>query len=133
MYIDTNMAGAQAHLVRPPLVKLNLFLSGGSFGELALIYGTPRAATVKAAVATDVKLWGIDRDSYRRILMGSTIRKRKMYDEFLSKVSILGELHKINLSDMASDRSCVRIEAKGFSTFGAKDRRNLMTRVDILA
>ncbi len=62
---------------------------GGSFGELALIYGTPRAATVKAC-ATYVKLWGIDRDSYRRILMGSTIRKRKMYEEFLSKVSILG-------------------------------------------
>ena len=91
---------------------------GGSFGELALIYGTPRAATVKAA--SDVKLWGIDRyagvntfwgfcgifellqpffcskgtscyrDSYRRILMGSTIRKRKMYEEFLAKVSILG-------------------------------------------
>ena len=40
---------------------------GGSFGELALIYGTPRAATVKAK--TDVKLWGIDRLSYRRILM----------------------------------------------------------------
>merc|ERR1719284_276532 len=35
---------------------------GGSFGELALIYGTPRAATVKAT-NTDVKLWGIDRDS----------------------------------------------------------------------
>lgn len=62
---------------------------GGSFGELALIYGTPRAATVRAK--TDVKLWGIDRDSYRRILMGSTIRKRKMYEEFLSRVSILGE------------------------------------------
>ena len=30
------------------------------------------------------------RDSYRRILMGSTIRKRKMYEEFLAKVSILG-------------------------------------------
>merc|ERR1719270_1623013 len=65
---------------------------GGSFGELALIYGTPRAATVKAS--TDVKLWGIDRDSYRRILMGSTIRKRKMYEEFLSKVSILENLDK---------------------------------------
>ena len=38
---------------------------GGSFGELALIYGTPRAATVKAA--NDVKLWGIDRDSYRKL------------------------------------------------------------------
>ncbi|MEQ2174717.1 cAMP-dependent protein kinase type I-beta regulatory subunit [Goodea atripinnis] len=64
---------------------------GGSFGELALIYGTPRAATVKAK--TDLKLWGIDRDSYRRILMGSTLRKRKMYEEFLSKVSILGKDH----------------------------------------
>ncbi|XP_045669240.1 cAMP-dependent protein kinase type I-beta regulatory subunit isoform X2 [Ursus americanus] len=65
---------------------------GGSFGELALIYGTPRAATVKAK--TDLKLWGIDRDSYRRILMGSTLRKRKMYEEFLSKVSILESLEK---------------------------------------
>ncbi|NXT91246.1 KAP0 kinase, partial [Anhinga rufa] len=71
---------------------------GGSFGELALIYGTPRAATVKAK--TNVKLWGIDRDSYRRILMASifladaTLRKRKMYEEFLSKVSILESLDK---------------------------------------
>ena len=61
----------------------------GSFGELALIYGTPRAATIKAK--TDVKLWAIDRDSYRRILMGSTIRKRKLYESFLEKVSILGK------------------------------------------
>jgi len=67
---------------------------GGSFGELALIYGLPRAATVKASSSSDVKLWGIDRDSYRRILMGSTIRKRKMYEEFLSKVSILENLDK---------------------------------------
>lgn len=64
----------------------------GAFGELALIYGTPRAATVKAK--SDVKLWAIDRDTYRRILMGSTIRKRKMYEEFLSKVSILDSLDK---------------------------------------
>lgn len=63
---------------------------GGSFGELALIYGTPRAASVRAR--SNVKLWGIDRDSYRRILMGSTLRKRKMYEEFLSKVSILESL-----------------------------------------
>ncbi|KAF6082597.1 protein kinase cAMP-dependent type I regulatory subunit beta [Phyllostomus discolor] len=65
---------------------------GGSFGELALIYGTPRAATVSAR--TGLKLWGLDRDSYRRILMGSTLRKRKMYEEFLSKVSILESLEK---------------------------------------
>jgi cAMP-dependent protein kinase regulator len=64
----------------------------GSFGELALIYGTPRAATIKAKIA--VKLWAIDRDTYRRILMGSTIRKRKMYESLLEKVSILESLDK---------------------------------------
>ncbi|KAH7643462.1 protein kinase, cAMP-dependent, regulatory subunit type 1 isoform X1 [Dermatophagoides farinae] len=63
---------------------------GGSFGELALIYGTPRAATIQAK--TDVKLWAIDRDTYRRILMGQFIKKRKMYEEFLSKVKILESL-----------------------------------------
>jgi len=72
--------------------KVTSIKDGGSFGELALIYGTPRAATVKAK--TDVKLWALDRDTYRRILMGSTIRKRKMYDELLSKVKILEDLDK---------------------------------------
>ncbi|KAL2101280.1 hypothetical protein ACEWY4_003041 [Coilia grayii] len=75
---------------------------GGSFGELALIYGTPRAATVKAK--TDLKLWGIDRDSYRRILMSiahsyssmslnnnidrTTPQLRPTDGEFLSKFSL---------------------------------------------
>ena len=40
---------------------------GSGFGELALIYGTPRAATVLAA--TDVKLWGIDR-SVSQVILG---------------------------------------------------------------
>uniref|UniRef100_A0A1I7SPX3 cAMP-dependent protein kinase regulatory subunit n=1 Tax=Bursaphelenchus xylophilus TaxID=6326 RepID=A0A1I7SPX3_BURXY len=72
---------------------------GGSFGELALIYGTPRAATIKAK--TDVKLWAIDRLTYRAILMGSTMRKRKMYDEFLSRVQILADLDKWERANVA--------------------------------
>lgn len=83
---------------------------GGSFGELALIYGTPRAATVKASSSSDVKLWGIDRDSYRRILMGSTIRKRKMYEEFLSKVSILENLDKWERLTVADALEAVSFE-----------------------
>lgn len=61
---------------------------GGSFGELALIYGTPRAATVKAK--TNVKLWGIDRDSYRRILMASIPENLGVcFVGFVSWVSVL--------------------------------------------
>ena len=78
---------------------------GGSFGELALIYGTPRAATVKAK--TDVKLWAIDRDSYRRILMGSTIRKRTKYEKFLEEIPLLKDLDKwerLSVADAAEPR-----------------------------
>uniref|UniRef100_A0A2K5R679 cAMP-dependent protein kinase type I-alpha regulatory subunit n=1 Tax=Cebus imitator TaxID=2715852 RepID=A0A2K5R679_CEBIM len=56
-------------------------VKGRSFGEFIFIYGTPRVATVKAKA--NVKWY------YRRIHMGSTLRKWKMYEEFLSKVSIL--------------------------------------------
>lgn len=81
---------------------------GGSFGELALIYGQLRAATVKAR--SDVKLWAIDRDTYRRILMGSTIRKRDMYQEFLSKVSILESLDKWERLTVADSLEPVQFE-----------------------
>lgn len=81
---------------------------GGSFGELALIYGQLRAATVKAK--SDVKLWAIDRDTYRRILMGSTIRKRDMYQEFLSKVSILESLDKWERLTVADSLEQVQFE-----------------------
>ena len=36
--------------------------AGGSFGELALIYGTPRAASIVAK--TNLILWGIDRSAF---------------------------------------------------------------------
>jgi cAMP-dependent protein kinase regulator len=73
--------------------KLVLTLNaGGSFGELALIYGSPRAATVKAK--SNVSLWAIDRITYRRIMMGTTMRKRKLYETFLEKVPILQHLTK---------------------------------------
>jgi len=65
---------------------------GGSFGELALIYGTPRAATIKAK--TDVTLWAIDRDTYRRILMGSVMRRRQLYQDFLEAMPLLANLDR---------------------------------------
>lgn len=40
---------------------------GGSFGELALLYFVPRAATVMAS--TDATVWVIDRSQFKNILM----------------------------------------------------------------
>lgn len=50
---------------------------------------------------TDVQLWALDQDTYRRILMGSTMRKRKTYEEFLGKVEILQELDTYERLQMA--------------------------------
>jgi len=75
-----------------PSSLVTSYTSGGSFGELALIYGSPRAATVKAR--TDVKLWALNRSTYRNILMETTMRKRKMYESFLENVPILAYLTK---------------------------------------
>jgi cAMP-dependent protein kinase regulator len=64
--------------------------AGGSFGELALMYNTPRAATVRAL--TDVRLWVLDRDTYRRILLKTMSEKRQTYESFLEQVPILSTL-----------------------------------------
>ena len=80
---------------------------GGYFGELALIYGTPRAASIKCK-SDQLILWGLDRASYRRILMGNTMKKRKMYDEFLSKVEILSTLDSFERLQVADALEAVK-------------------------
>lgn len=64
------------------------------FGELALIYNQPRVADVKAK--TKLKLWALDRHTYRHILMENTIRKRNLYNEFLKKVPLLSMFYLVN-------------------------------------
>jgi cAMP-dependent protein kinase regulator len=81
-----------------PAVKVTDYGPGGSFGELALMYNAPRAATVVAT--SDCVLWALDRVTFRRILMENTSRKRRMYEAFLEEVPILVSLeayerHKI--------------------------------------
>jgi len=59
----------------------------GAFGELALMYNAPRAATVKAV--TNGVLWAVDRSTFRHIIVGCTAKKRGKYDQFLQKVPLL--------------------------------------------
>ncbi|XP_032997239.1 cAMP-dependent protein kinase type II-alpha regulatory subunit [Lacerta agilis] len=62
----------------------------GSFGELALMYNTPRAATIVAT--TEGSLWGLDRVTFRRIIVKNNARKRKTYELFIESVPILKSL-----------------------------------------
>jgi cAMP-dependent protein kinase regulator len=71
--------------------KVSTIQAGGSFGELALMYNAPRAATIISAEGS-CTLWALDRVTFRRILMESTFARRRMYENFLEEVPILSSL-----------------------------------------
>ncbi|ORY07201.1 camp-dependent protein kinase regulatory subunit [Basidiobolus meristosporus CBS 931.73] len=70
--------------------KVTDYIPGGSFGELALMYNAPRAATIVAT--SDSVLWALDRVTFRRMLMERTNSKRRMFESFLEEVPLLVSL-----------------------------------------
>lgn len=64
--------------------------AGQSFGELALLYNCPRAATVIAS--TKSVIWSIDRDTFNNCVKGAALEMQELRDEFLSSVEILKSL-----------------------------------------
>lgn len=72
---------------------------GSSFGELALMYGHPRAATVLAI--EDSTLWALDRITFRTIILKAAHRRRTMYEQFLSSVPLLTSLEPEERSKIA--------------------------------
>ncbi|CAK0814566.1 unnamed protein product [Prorocentrum cordatum] len=73
--------------------------TGGSFGELALLYSTPRFATARAL--EDSVLWGIDRTHFRDILMGVHEEELQGHVACLRQVGPLGTLEEDELKELA--------------------------------
>ncbi|EGO01796.1 hypothetical protein SERLA73DRAFT_85691 [Serpula lacrymans var. lacrymans S7.3] len=73
--------------------------TGNSFGELALMYGHPRAATVLAIEPSTV--WSLDRMTFRTIILKAAHRRRTMYEHFLSTVTLLSSLQPEERSKVA--------------------------------
>lgn len=79
--------------------KVNSSGPGSSFGELALMYNSPRAATVVAT--SDCLLWALDRLTFRKILLGSSFKKRLMYDDLLKSMPVLKSLTTYDRAKLA--------------------------------
>ncbi|XP_027196687.2 cAMP-dependent protein kinase type II regulatory subunit isoform X2 [Dermatophagoides pteronyssinus] len=80
--------------------EVGKYVGSGSFGELALMYNMPRAATVRAV--TSGSLWAMSRQTFRRIVLKRAFMKRKEYESFIEKVEIFKFLEyyeKMSLSD----------------------------------
>ncbi|XP_067683176.1 cAMP-dependent protein kinase type II regulatory subunit-like isoform X1 [Haliotis asinina] len=80
--------------------KVGSYDNQGSFGELALMYNMPRAATIIAT--TPGTLWAMDRVTFRRIVLKNAYNKRKMYESLIESVPLLKSLEsyeRMNVAD----------------------------------
>ncbi|XP_044735985.1 cAMP-dependent protein kinase type II regulatory subunit [Chrysoperla carnea] len=86
--------------------QIHTYQDNGSFGELALLYNMPRAATIRAS--SNGRLWAMDRQTFRRILLKSAFKKRKMYESLIDSVPMLKSLQsyeRMNLADALIPRT----------------------------
>jgi len=73
--------------------------AGYCFGELALMYSQPRAASIVSLV--DCNCWALDRQTFIRILRSTGQDKRKQWFGFLKKVPLLEGLDDESLGKIA--------------------------------
>jgi len=72
---------------------------GDVFGELALLYNCPRAASVTAR--EDCVCWELDRESFNNIVKDSAVQRRTRHDDFLKSVALISSLDDYERSQIA--------------------------------
>lgn len=78
---------------------VHTYESGSTFGELAIMYNSPRQATCRAK--TSCKLWTLDRYSFKVLALAACIQRRERYMGFLSNVPVLSSLSDMELMALA--------------------------------
>ena len=73
---------------------------GESFGELALLYSSPRAATA-VAMSSPTKLFRVGRETFRTLLQEQTKRKEKQKIDLLKAVDFLSAISEFDLNRLA--------------------------------
>jgi len=86
-------------------------ISGDVFGELALLYNCPRAATVKTTEASI--LWELDRNTFNNIVKDAAAKKRDTYTDFLKKVPLLENVEPYELMTIADALKMDIVEGQG--------------------
>ncbi|OMJ71203.1 hypothetical protein SteCoe_30645 [Stentor coeruleus] len=84
---------------------LKFYHSGEAFGELALLYNSPRAATIKAV--TECKCWCLDRGTFNHIVKDAAMRKRERYEKFLDGVEVFKSIDVYEKMQIADALKCV--------------------------
>ncbi len=88
---------------------LKTYEPGDSFGELALLYNAPWAATIQAEEPG--LLYVLDRGTFNHIVKDAAAKKRERYEDFLSKVKLLKTMDNYERSKLADALKDVHFKA----------------------
>ena len=92
-----------------PPTYLKTYKPGESFGELALLYNAPRAATIKAK--SDSILWALDRQCFNNIVKDAAIKKREKYEATLKNVELLSTIDPYELGQICDALKVEKVTA----------------------
>lgn len=82
------------------VVVTKTITEGSAFGELALLYQTPRSATITAL--TDCTAWVLDQMTFKTVIMSSAIKERNIRLQFVDNIKVFEKMsryEKIKLLD----------------------------------
>lgn len=85
---------------------------GGVFGELSLLYSSPRAASIIAEEPS--VLFCLDRDTFNHIVKSASIRRRERYDDFINRVELFQELEPYERGKLCDVLDVVRFRRDDF-------------------
>lgn len=79
-------------------------------GELALMYETPRAATVAVASPEGARVWALDREAFKMLLAQTSQQVYARYEGWLCQVDVLKTLNHYELSRLSE---CLEVRSYG--------------------
>ena len=109
--VEKGNLDCKKHFTEDDEVKyLKTYISDESFGELALLYNSLRAATIKTK--TNCVLWVLDRETFNNILKDYAQKKREKYKNFLNYVYIFSIIDLYELTQIC-DALKIEVYNKG--------------------
>lgn len=79
-------APSAAASAAPAAKKVLMYSAGSAFGDLALLFSAPRAATVRAS--TRCTLWVMERGTYHKVKQNFT------HELFVARHNLLGQVRR---------------------------------------
>jgi cAMP-dependent protein kinase regulator len=107
--IETGTLDCFKNIPKEGEVFLKTYNPGEAFGELALLYNAPRAATIIAK--ENCTLWALDRETFNHIVKEASMKKRERYQNFLKSVNILSSIDNYDIAQIADALKVEKVKA----------------------